>query len=222
MVNQDQKDGSGETKLIDSQDSRILSFKGCVKQSNVGLVTCLDERDLYDIQTALSGEAEPIKAAGLQPPVEYIDAFAKSLPRGTPFEYLLQRMSDKALMHPRYFMCNIRDLKSTASHIDRVRGLSIVESCIITAAPVDNRTEVGKKVIKALARYIASRTAVTVVDVPEIPLDVLDRPISGDREYLLSLELLHKSLILYLWLSYRFTNIFLDRTMATHAKEMVE
>ena len=221
-ANQDQKGGSVETKLIDSQDSRISSFKGSVKQSNVGLVTCLDEKDLHDIQTAISGEADPIKVAGLQPPVEYFDAFAKVLPPGTPFEYLLQRMSDKALMHPRFFMCNTKDLRSTASHIDRVKGLSVVQSCTIAAAPVDTKTEIGKQVIGALARCIANRTSVTVADVPQIPLDVLDRPVSGEREYLLSLELLHKSLILYIWLAYRFTNIFLDREMATHAKEIVE
>jgi ATP-dependent RNA helicase SUPV3L1/SUV3 len=221
-ANQDQKEGSTETKLIDSQDSRLTSFKGSVKQSNVGLVTCLDEKDLYDIQTALNTEADPIKAAALQPPVEYIDAFAQSLPSGTPFEYLLQRMSERALMHPRFFMGSTRDLRATASHIDQVKGLNIVQNCMIAAAPVDTRTEIGKKVVKALAQCIANRTAVTIVDVPEIPLDVLDRPMSGDREYLLNLELLHKSLILYLWLSYRFTNILLDREMAVHAKEMVE
>lgn len=221
-ANQDQKGGNVKTKVIDSQDSRISSFKGSVKQSNVGLVTCLDEKDLYDIQTAISGEANPIKLAGLQPPVEYLDAFAKVLPAGTPFEYLLQRMSEKALMHPRYFMCNTKDLRNAASHLDRVKGLSVVQSCTIAAAPADTRTEIGKQVLGALARCIASRKAVTIVDVPEIPLDVLDQAVSGEREYLLNLELLHKSLILYIWLAYRFTNIFLDREMATHAKEMVE
>jgi ATP-dependent RNA helicase SUPV3L1/SUV3 len=208
--------------LIDSLDSRVLSYKGSVKQSNVGLVTCLDENHLDDIQTALNSEPEPIKAAGLLPPVQFIDAFANSLPPGTPFEYLLQRLNEKAVINPRYFMCNIRDQASAATCIDKVKGLSVVQSCILSAAPADTRTDIGKGVIQALARCIASRAAVTVVDVPEIPLDALDRPLSGDREYLLQLELLHKSLVLYLWLAYRFSNIFLDREMATHAKEMVE
>ena len=193
-----------------------------MKQRNVGLVTCLDERDLHDVQMALNREPDPIKAAGILPPVEYVDAFANGLPPGTPFEYLLRHLKEKAVLHPRFFLCTIRDQNSIAALMDQINGLSVVQNCIFAAAPADMRTDVGKRVIAALARCVVGRTAVTVVDVPEIPLDVLDRPLSGDREYLLNLELLHKSLIVYLWLSYRFTNIFLDREMAIHAKEMVE
>jgi ATP-dependent RNA helicase SUPV3L1/SUV3 len=199
-----------------------VSFQGSVKQSNVGLVTCLDERDLPDIQTALNSEPDAIKAAGLLPPVEFIDAFAKTLPLGTPFEYLIQRLAGEAKIHPRYFMCNTKDGRSIASCIDGIRGLDVVQQCIFAASPADTKTELGKHVIKALARCVAKRAAVTVTDVEEIPLDVLDLPPSGDREYLLKLELLHKSLILYLWLSYRFSNIFLDRAMAMEAKGMAE
>ncbi len=221
-ANQDHKEDSAETNVIDSQDSRVTSFKGSVKQSNVGLVTCLDEKDLYEIQTALNSEPDPIKAAGLQPPVEYIDAFANRLPPGTPFEYLIERMNNEALLHPRYFLCNIKDIKSIATCIGNVKGLTVVQNCVLAAAPADTRTDVGKKVIEALARCVADRTAVSIIDIPQMPLDILDQSPSGDRGYLLHLELLHKSLILYLWLSYRFTNIFLDREMAVHAKELVE
>jgi ATP-dependent RNA helicase SUPV3L1/SUV3 len=76
--------------------------------------------------------------------------------------------------------------------------------------------------MRAFAQYVADRKQVTVVDVPEVNLEVLEKPISGDRAYLESLEDLHKALVLYLWLSYRFLGIFKDREMATYAKEMAE
>jgi ATP-dependent RNA helicase SUPV3L1/SUV3 len=221
-ADQNTQGDSKETKIIDSQDSRLVSFKGSVKQSNVGLVTCLDERDLADIQTALNSEPDPIKAAGLQPPVEFIDAFAKMLPLGTPLEYMLQRLNEEAKIHSRYFLCDTKDGSHVAACLDGIQELDIVQRCIFVASPADTRTESGRHVIKALARHVANRAAVTITDVEEIPLDVLDLPLSEDREYLLKLELLHKSLILYLWLSYRFSNIFLDREMAIEAKSMVE
>ena len=221
-ANQDDQEDGAETKIIDSQDSRVTSFKGSVKQSNVGLVTCLDEKDLFDIRTALTTEPDPIKAAGIQPPLEHIDAYAKVLPPGTPFEYIIQRLDSEVMLHSRYFLCKLGDRRRIATFLDKVRGLTVLQSCVFAAAPVDTRSELGKKVIKALARCVANRTAVTVVDITEIPLDILDLPLSGSRDYLVHLELLHKSLILYLWLSYRFTNIFLDREMAIRAKEMVE
>ncbi len=221
-ANQDAQADGAETKVIDSQDSRVTSFKGSVKQSNVGLVTCLDDKDLFDIQAALNTEPDPIKAAGIQPPVEYIDAFARILPPGTPFEYILQRLHSQVMFHSRYFLCKIGTRRKIANYLDKVQGLTVVQRCTFAASPVDTKNELGRKVINALARCVVNRTAVTVVDVPEIPLDLLDLPPSGDRNYLVNLELLHKSLILYLWLSYRFTNIFLDREMAIRAKEMVE
>lgn len=219
---QDGQEDGAETKIIDSQDSRVTSFKGSVKQSNVGLVTCLDEKDLFDIQIALNTEPNPITAAGIQPPIEYIDAFAKSLPPGTPLEYILQRLQSQVMLHPRYFLCKEPDRRRTATYLDKVQGLTVVQSCVFAASPVNTGTELGKRIIKALARCVANQTAVTVVDIQELPLDVLDSPLSGDQSYLVNLEHLHKSLTLYLWLSYRFTNIFLDREMATRAKEMVE
>jgi ATP-dependent RNA helicase SUPV3L1/SUV3 len=154
--------------------------------------------------------------------VEYIDSFAKTLPAGTPYEYLLYRLNNEALLSPRYFFCSIKEPKNIAECIDSIQGLSVVQKCILTAAPVDTRTETGKKVIKAFASCVANRKAVTIIDIPALPLDVLDQPLSGDRDYLVKLEVLHKSLILFLWLSYRFSNVFLDREMADHAKGLVE
>jgi ATP-dependent RNA helicase SUPV3L1/SUV3 len=35
-------------------------------------------------------------------------------------------------------------------------------------------------------------------------------------------ETLHKALVLYLWLSYRFAGVFTSRPMASYVKELVE
>jgi ATP-dependent RNA helicase SUPV3L1/SUV3 len=51
---------------------------------------------------------------------------------------------------------------------------------------------------------------------------VLDSKPSAERKYLYSLEQLHKSLVLYLWLSYRFPNVFTTRNLANYAKKLVE
>ena len=49
-----------------------------------------------------------------------------------------------------------------------------------------------------------------------------DQPSSGDREYLYRLEQLHKMIVCYLWLSYRFPNVFTTRTLANYTKKLVE
>lgn len=191
-------------------------------ETNVGLVTTLNESDLPFVREALNENASPIRKAGILPPGEYLVEVASRLPRGVPFEYILRRVCIAAEMHPRFKVCDIREQSELGRVIEEVRGLSIPQRLIFTAAPASSATGHLHRVLKALAQIVSDRREVTVVDVPEIRLEVLETPLSGDRKYLEQLEDLHKSLILYLWLSYRFINNFKDRDMATHAKELAE
>jgi ATP-dependent RNA helicase SUPV3L1/SUV3 len=50
----------------------------------------------------------------------------------------------------------------------------------------------------------------------------MDLPPSGDRSYLYKLEQLHKMIVCYLWLSYRFPNVFTTRSLANYTKKLVE
>ena len=70
-------------------------------------------------------------------------------------------------------------------------------------------------------------------DIKEIDLELLDQSkedfatgsphvIDGSKEYLRSLEALHKALSLYLWLSYRFAGVFRSQALAFHVKSLVE
>ena len=190
--------------------------------ATVGLVTCLDEADLPYIQTALRTEPEPIKSASIQPPADFVDDFASHLPKGIPFEYILQRLNEVAVLHPRYSLCDIKDQLKVAKHLEPVQDLSIVSRYTFAASPADTKTFVMQRVLQALGQCVADMKMVTIVDIEEIPLEVLERDLSADRSYLLELEILHKALILYLWLSYRFVNVFKDREMALYAKSMCE
>jgi ATP-dependent RNA helicase SUPV3L1/SUV3 len=210
------------TALMDTRESRALSYKGTVKQKNTGLVTCLAEEDLDDIHSALDSEAEPLTAAGIAPPADLIEEFASKLPQGVPYEYLMYRVRRFALLHPRYFLADLEDVCRCAALIDSVDGLSVTQSFIFTAAPVSPRTPVGRKVAQALASCVARHKPVTIADVPEVPFEALDESPTKVNIYLTKLEHLHKAIILFLWLSYRFVNIFLDQDMALHAKETVE
>ena len=188
----------------------------------VGLVTCLDEEDLPYIQQALRVEAEPIKAAAILPHSEIIEEFASQLPKGVPFEYILQKLNEVALLHPRFQLCQVTDQMRIAKILDNIEGLGIAEKCVFVASPCDCRTTTMQVVLRALCKCVADQRGVSIVDVREIPLEVLDEELSNQKSYLADLEILHKAIILYLWLSYRFVNIFKDREMAMHAKTLVE
>jgi ATP-dependent RNA helicase SUPV3L1/SUV3 len=74
----------------------------------------------------------------------------------------------------------------------------------------------------AYARIIAEQSEGSLVDIPQLPLEVLEAEPSPSREYLRELERLHKGIVTYLWLSYRFAGLFNTRALAFHVKTMVE
>lgn len=77
-------------------------------------------------------------------------------------------------------------------------------------------------ILHAYARCVGENTSGALLDIPEIPLDLLDDGIRLDRSYMSSLEKLHKAIVLYLWLSYRFAGVFVDQAMAIYVKRLVE
>ena len=192
------------------------------KEKSIGLVTSLADGDLAYIRDALNTEAPPMHAAGILPPVNFVEEYAARLPNGVSFDYILSRLCEVAATHPRFMLCEIRDQLAIGRCIEPLLRLTIADRCQIAAAPTNVRTPEAANVLKALARCIADKREVTIVDLAEIPLELLDQPLSPDRSYLATLEELHKAIILFLWLSYRFEAFFQDRDMAVHAKELCE
>ena len=188
----------------------------------VGLVTCMEDDDLPIIQEALRTEPEPIKAAGLLPPSEFVEEYAARLPKGLPFEYVYQRICNVAKMHPRFKLADVHTQTRIARVLDPVSNLTIADRLCFSSSPTDPKRISESRLLVALAKCVADGKPVTCVDIPELPLEILDQPMSGQRDYLQALETLHKSLILYLWLSYRFIAIFRDREQATYAKSLTE
>lgn len=189
----------------------------------IGLVTSLSERDLPFVQAALSNEPEPLHQAGILPPGPIVARFATNFDFDVPFSYVTRRLHNIALVHPRFFLCDIEQQCLIADAIQHVQRLTPSDRHTVTSAPANVKfgNEKTEKVVNAFSRCIADQKG-DLLDIPEVELEVLDLPVAGDRNYLLKLEDLHKALILYIWLSYRFTGVFTDRPMAFYAKSLAE
>jgi len=202
------------------------AMKGSGNQSSaatsIGLVTTLNAADLHVVQEALKEEAPVVRKAGILPPGQFLEEASTRMPKGIPFEYLLKRVCSAAEMHPRFAVCDISDQCALSRVLEDVEGLSIAQRLTLTAAPASANSDESLVVLKALSTVVGKNQELTIVDIPEIQLEVLEQPASGDRAYLEKLENLHKGLITFLWLSYRFNNNFKDRDMATYAKELTE
>ncbi|KAL1863332.1 RNA helicase [Paecilomyces lecythidis] len=195
---------------------------GASEEPDVGLVTSLEEVDLPYIQQAMSIEPAPLRAAGIFPPDSVLQNFAAYFPSDVPFQYIIKRVLDLAQVHPLFFMCDPVSQLQNAELIDAVDGLRIDDQLIFMAAPIYARDPSAQAVTRAFARCVTENSGGRLLDIPELNLEILEQPVSGKKEYLHELESLHKSIILYSWLSFRFGGIFTDRTLAAHVKELAE
>ena len=191
------------------------------KPSITGLVTTMEREHLPLVKTAMYKTAEPIKTAGILPPATIVQRFSSYFPPDTPFSYILLRLHDIAQRSSRFHLCALKDQLLVADAIHPVKQLSIRERITFCAAPTSTNP-LMQKLIKAFAAYAAEQKQCSIVDVPELPLEVLDSEKPGDRKHLRELEDLHKGINLYLWLSYRFHGVYNSRMLAFYAKKLVE
>ena len=204
-----------------NQDTTGVSNTSSTDET-VGWVTTIDEADLPTVNKALSSNAPPLQKAGLNPPAEIIEEYSRQLPTGVPFEYLLRKIAQVTSLHQRFFLCDSQEKFAIARLIDDIPGLTIEQRVNITAAPCSMRQTIVCNCLREMARAIADFRSITVISMQNMPLSILEDEPRADRLYLESLEILHQSLILYLWLSYRFPSILRDQPMAQHAKSITE
>lgn len=210
-----------------SDESKAEEGKEPVKteapDSQNGIVTTLEKFDFPVVKAALVSEPEPIRTAGIFPPATVLERFSSYFPPGTPFSYILTRLHELSLMHKRFHLCGLKDQVWVADLIEPVQNLTVADRNTICSAPASQTdADLWRELMPAYARVIAEQSGGSIVDIPQLPLEVLDAEVSPSREYLRELERLHKGIVTYLWLSYRFAGLFNTRALAFHVKTMVE
>ncbi|KAI5363042.1 Putative helicase, P-loop containing nucleoside triphosphate hydrolase, suv3 domain 1 [Septoria linicola] len=189
----------------------------------LGLVTTLERFDFPIVRAAMGAEPEPIKSAGLFPPAPILERFAGYFPPGTPFSYILTRLHELSQMHSRFHLCGLKDQVWIADLIEGVEGLSVADRNILCSCPAaKSDTDMWKTLMPAYAKCIATQSEGNIAEIKELPLEIMEAEVQGTREYLRELERLHKGVVAYLWLSYRFAGIFSTRNLAFHVKGLVE
>lgn len=192
------------------------------KEKTVGWCTTLDEADLPALKQGMKAEPQQIKTAGIFPPSLIVERFANYFPPGTPFSYILLRLHEISEIHPRFHLCALKEQLAIADAIHTIKGLSIQDRITITSAPCNMRDKSERAFLRTLTACIAEGKSGNLLELPDLPLQVMDEPAKGGREYLYTLEVLHKQIVLYLWLSYRFPNVFVTRSLAIYTKKLLE
>lgn len=191
--------GVDETLISVSQGKQIAGRAGRFgTQWENGLVTTFQKEAVPTLRQYLKASPGNIESAGLSPRLEHLENFSKILPN-LPLGSLLERFEQLATVSGDYFLCNIQQQISVANMLDNV-DMSFADKYIFLQAPVNIRDEVLAGMLLDFATSHGEGTVVNADRVNEI--------FRKFDEELARLEVFHRGIMLYLWLSNRFPETF--------------
>lgn len=200
----------GEKQMETISTSQALQIAGRAGRfSSIfkeGEVTTMHRDDLPVLKEILSQSVEPIETAGLHPTAEQIEMFAYHLPDAT-LSNLVDIFVSLSQVDGLYFVCNIDDFKFLADMIQHI-PLNLRSRYVFCTAPINKKQPFVCTSFLKFARQFSRDEPLT--------FDWVCRHISWplaqpkNIKDLVHLEAVHDVLDLYLWLSYRFMDMFPD------------
>ncbi|XP_045763935.1 ATP-dependent RNA helicase SUV3 homolog, mitochondrial [Maniola jurtina] len=203
------EDGDKEMDVISiSQALQIAGRAGRYGSAwETGFVTTYKPEDLATLKTLLSQPPDPITQAGLHPTAEQMELYAYHLPHATLSSLMDIFVHLCTVDDSLYFMCNTEGFKFLAEMIQHV-PLPLRARYVFCCAPINNKLPFVCATFLKMVRQYSRNEPITrnwmcnVVDWPlPPPKTIMD---------LVHLEAVFDVLELYLWLSYRFPDMFPD------------
>ncbi|XP_062832321.1 ATP-dependent RNA helicase SUPV3L1, mitochondrial isoform X2 [Anolis carolinensis] len=203
----------GEKEMDTITTSQALQISGRAGRFSTvfkeGEVTTMHRDDLPLLKEILSKSVDPILTAGLHPTAEQIEMFAYHLPDAT-LSNLIDIFVSLSQVDGLYFVCNVDDFKFLADMIQHI-PLNLRARYVFCTAPINKKQPYVCTSLLKFARQFSRNEPLT--------FDWLCRhihwPLTPPRNIkdLVHLEAVHDVLDLYLWLSYRFMDMFPDAAL---------
>lgn len=203
----------GERELDTISTSQALQIAGRAGRfSSVfkeGEVTTMQRDDLPILKEILGKPIDPIETAGLHPTAEQIEMFAYHLPQAT-LSNLIDIFVSLAQVDGLYFVCNIDDFKFLADMIQHI-PLNLRSRYVFCTAPINKKQTFVCTSFLKFARQFSRDEPLTFNWVCRH----MNWPLAPPKNIkdLVHLEAAHDVLDLYLWLSYRFMDMFPDANL---------
>ncbi|XP_037282559.2 suv3 RNA helicase [Rhipicephalus microplus] len=201
----------GERQMDTISTSQALQIAGRAgrygSRYEVGRATTMKPQDLPALKQILGASVEQIEAAGLHPTAEQIELFAYHLPHATLANLVDIFVSLCKVDSSSYFMCNLEGFKFLADMIQHV-PLPLRARYVFCCSPINQKMPFVCSMFLKFARQYSRNEQLTCqwlgrnINWPlAVPKTIMD---------LVHLEAVFDVLDLYLWLSYRFPDLFPD------------
>lgn len=200
----------GEKEIEPITTSQALQIAGRAgrfsSRFKEGEVTTMNREDLSLLKEILNRPVDPIKSAGLHPTAEQIEMFAYHLP-DTTLSNLIDIFVDFSQVDGQYFVCNMDDFKFSAELIQHI-PLSLRVRYVFCTAPINKKQPFVCSSLLQFARQYSRNEPLTFAWLRRY----IKWPLCAPKNIkdLMDLEAVHDVLDLYLWLSYRFMDMFPD------------
>uniref|UniRef100_A0A3P9K4L4 ATP-dependent RNA helicase SUPV3L1, mitochondrial n=1 Tax=Oryzias latipes TaxID=8090 RepID=A0A3P9K4L4_ORYLA len=200
----------GEKQMETISTSQALQIAGRAgrfsSKFKEGEVTTMHRDDLPVLKEILSHAVHPIETAGLHPTAEQIEMFAYHLPDAT-LSNLIDIFVSLSQVDGLYFVCNIDDFKFLADMIQHI-PLNLRSRYVFCTAPINKKQSFVCTSFLKFARQFSRDEPLTFSWVCRH----ISWPLAAPKNIkdLVHLEAVHDVLDLYLWLSYRFMDMFPD------------
>ncbi|KAK2854159.1 hypothetical protein Q5P01_006820 [Channa striata] len=200
----------GEKQMETISTSQALQIAGRAgrfsSKFKEGEVTTMHRDDLPVLKEILSHSVDPIETAGLHPTAEQIEMFAYHLPDAT-LSNLVDIFVSLSQVDGLYFVCNIDDFKFLADMIQHI-PLNLRSRYVFCTAPINKKQPFVCTSFLKFARQFSRDEPLTF----DWVCRHVSWPVAPPKNIkdLVHLEAVHDVLDLYLWLSYRFMDMFPD------------
>ncbi|KAG0273011.1 RNA helicase [Linnemannia exigua] len=184
----------------------------------VGLATTLLQRDIPTLKRAMAAPMIDIKRAGIQPTAEMLQQFSIQMP-GAPFSYVLKTFEMMSRNSGLFFLGLFRGMIASAEILDKIQ-MPVRERITFIAAPIQVRDPMVVEAALQLARAVSVGKPMSVDEVIKLPsLSVLEKNVKLELRVL---ESTHRVIMLYLWLSQRFGDVFKGGIESDASKRKVQ
>lgn len=230
-------DGTIERPLSVSQIKQIAGRAGRygLHGEPGGFVTTLHAHELSKLHSAISRQPDPIMFAGISPTLDWAESVLQALPPDAPHRTLMEVAPYVANVRPpcRAFVPSKVEERSRFVET-HAKDMKLYEQLLIGGAPVNWLDPIAVAFTARLCHMYNDTIQVGVLDALRTgpymeALEKVDKMRYGARssdaapsQALPVLEGLHKSLVLYLWLSYRLPVAFYQSEEAYALKERTE
>lgn len=184
-----------------------------------GFVTTYRNEDLSTLKSLLSQVPDPLTQAGLHPTADQIELYAYHLPNSTLSNLMDIFVSLSTVDDSLYFMCNIEDFKFLAEMIQHV-PLPLRARYVFCCAPINRRMPFVCSMFLKFARQYSRNEPMTFDWLMghcgwpfALPKTIID---------LVHLEAVFDVMDLYLWLSYRFMDLFPDAILVREIQKELD